>query len=90
MIGSIKHKERLYENDERKLIRPDLIERCADLLAILDAATVVEDLDRPSLRLHSLTGDLRGYWSITVRANWRTIFRFEDGNATDIELTDYH
>lgn len=55
MIGSIKHKglKRLYEDNERKLIRPDLVERCADLLAMLDAAMVVEDLGRPSLRLHS-------------------------------------
>lgn len=92
MIGSIKHKglKRLYDNNERKLIRPDLAERCADLLAMLDAATVVEDLDRPSLRLHQLTGELKGYWSITVRANWRVIFHFKDGTATDIELIDDH
>ena len=92
MIVSIKHKglKRLYEDNERKLVRPDLIERCADLLAILDAAMVVVDLDRPSLRLHQLTGDLRSYWSITVRANWRIIFHFEDGAAADIELIDYN
>jgi plasmid maintenance system killer protein len=39
---------------------------------------------------HPLKGDLAGYWSITVRANWRIIFRFEQGDATDVDLVDYH
>ena len=44
----------------------------------------------PGFRLHPLRGDLAGYWSITVRANWRIIFRFEQGDATDVDLVDYH
>jgi toxin HigB-1 len=40
--------------------------------------------------LHALKGDLDGLWSITVRANWRVIFRFLDGGAFDVDLTDYH
>jgi proteic killer suppression protein len=43
-----------------------------------------------SFRLHPLKGELSGYWSITVRANWRIIFRFEEGDATDVDLVDYH
>jgi plasmid maintenance system killer protein len=39
---------------------------------------------------HQLKGDLRGFWSLTVRANWRIIFRFQDGDTWDVELTDYH
>ncbi len=91
MIGSFNHKglKRLFENDDKKLLRPDLVERIKTLLAYLDAAKVIEDLDIPSLRLHPL-GDLKGYWAITVRANWRIIFRFSDGTASDVELTDYH
>jgi toxin HigB-1 len=53
-------------------------------------ALQVEDLDRHSYRLHRLTGDLARFWSITVRANWRIIFRFDNGRAYEIELTDYH
>jgi proteic killer suppression protein len=41
-------------------------------------------------RLHPLKGDLRGFWSVTVRANWRIIFRFEKEDAFDVELIDYH
>ena len=41
-------------------------------------------------RLHALKGKLRGYWSVTVRANWWIILRFEDGDIHDVELIDYH
>ena len=41
-------------------------------------------------RLHALKGKLKGDWSVTVRANWRIIFRFEDGDVHDVELIDYH
>jgi hypothetical protein len=56
----------------------------------LDVATRPEQLDLPGFRLHELKGELAGYWSITVRANWRIIFRFEEGDATDVDLVDYH
>ena len=64
--------------------------RLPAFLARLDEATRPEQLDLPGLRLHQLRGDLAGYWSITVRANWRIIFRFEQGDATDVNLLDYH
>jgi toxin HigB-1 len=92
MIESFNHKglKRLYENNDRKLIRPDLVERVSVILAYLDAAKVIGELDLPTLRLHPLKGGLKGFWSITVRANWRIIFRFENGAARDVELIDYH
>ena len=46
--------------------------------------------DPPRYRLHLLKGDWRGYWAVTVRANWRIVFRFEGGDAVDVELIDYH
>ena len=57
------------------------------MLARLDVATQPQQLDVPGFRLHALKGDLAGYWSITVRANWRIIF--EKGDATDVDLVDY-
>jgi proteic killer suppression protein len=92
VIESFNHKglKRLYENDDRKLIRPDLVERVAVVLAYLDTAKTIEDLNLPTLRLHPLKGGLQGFWSVTVRANWRIIFRFENGVARDVELIDYH
>jgi proteic killer suppression protein len=47
-------------------------------------------LNLPGYRLHPLKGKLRGFWSVTVRANWRITFRFEGEDAFDVELIDYH
>ena len=44
----------------------------------------------PGFQLHPLKGELSSFWSVTVRANWRIIFRFEDGGVTDVDLIDYH
>ena len=61
-----------------------------DILGRLDRASAPPALNLPGYRLHPLKGDLRGYWSVTVRANWRIIFRFEGEDAFDVELIDYH
>jgi proteic killer suppression protein len=47
-------------------------------------------LDIPRYHLHQLKGDLKGLWSVTVRANWRIVFRFDGEDAFDVELIDYH
>ena len=67
-----------------------MVGRIQVLLAALEAAKMIEDMQRPSFRLHPLKGELKGYWAITVRANWRIIFRFEDGNVFDVDFVDYH
>jgi len=60
-------------------------------LFALDAASEVEYLELlPGWRLHQLKGELKGVWSISVSANWRIVFRFEDGDALDVDLIDYH
>ena len=61
-----------------------------DILARLDASGSAADLDVAGFKLHPLKGDRRGFWAITVRANWRVIFRFENGDARDIDYVDYH
>jgi proteic killer suppression protein len=92
MIRSFKHRglKRLYERDDRAGIRPDLIDTVERILTILDSATGLQSLNLPRYRLHRLKGDFRGFWSMTVRANWRIIFRFEGNDAFDVELIDYH
>jgi toxin HigB-1 len=47
-------------------------------------------MDLPGLRLHQLKGDMRGFWAVTVRANWRIVWRFEGEDAVDLDLIDYH
>jgi proteic killer suppression protein len=92
MIRSFKHRglKRLYERGDRSGIRPDLLETVERILTVLDAATTPQALDIPGYRLHPLKGDLKGLWSVTVRANWRIIFRFEGTDAFDVEPIDYH
>ena len=92
MIGNFKHRglKRLYERGDRSGIRPDLVDAVERILTVLDAATILQALDLPRYRLHQLKGDRKGFWAVTVRANWRIIFRFEDGHALDVELIDYH
>lgn len=92
MIASFKHRglKRLYENGDQAGIRADLRDKVERILTLLDAAEGPEALDLPGYRLHQLHGKLRGYWAVTVRANWRIVFRFVGGKAHDVELIDYH
>jgi proteic killer suppression protein len=67
-----------------------LVDTVQEILTVLDDANTPQDLNLPGYRLHPLKGDLKSYWSVTVRANWRIIFRFQETDAFDVELTDYH
>jgi len=92
VIRSFKHQglKRLYERGDRSGIRPDLLDTVERILTVLDSATTPQALDLPRYRLHQLKGDLKGFWSVTVRANWRIVFRFEGEDAFDVEMMDYH
>jgi proteic killer suppression protein len=69
----------------------DIQQRATRKLDILNAAANIQDLRAPpSNRLEGLSGALEGYWSIRVNDQWRIIFRWNDGSAMDVELTDYH
>jgi len=59
-------------------------------LAALDSAQIIEDMDIPGFRLHSLKGADRGRWSIWVNGNWRLTFEFRDGQAYVLDYEDYH
>jgi toxin HigB-1 len=92
MIVSFRHKglKRLFEDGDPKGVSGEHVRRIENILSILDEAQEVEAMDLPTCRLHPLVGDLKGFWSVVVRANWRIIFRFEAGDAFDVDLTDYH
>jgi len=60
------------------------------MMPTLRRTLIFPAINLPGYRLHPLKGDLKGYWSVTVRANWRIIFRFQETDAFDVELTDYH
>jgi proteic killer suppression protein len=92
MIRGFRHTglRRLYEKGETKGVRQDHVEKLENILAALNVSRKPDDMNLPGFGLHPLKGDLKGIWSVTVRANWRVIFRFKDGNARDVDLTDYH
>ena len=92
MIRSIRHKglRRLYEDDDPRGVMVEHAGKLRDILARLDAAQTVADMDMPSFRLHPLKGQLKGFHAVTVRANWRVIFRFVDRDAQDVDYIDYH
>jgi proteic killer suppression protein len=91
-IRSFKHRDlkRLYERGDRSGIRPDLLGTVERILTVLDSATSPQALEIPRYRLHPLKGDLKGFWSVTGRANWRIVFRFEGTDAFDVKVIDYH
>ena len=68
----------------------DYADKIRRILARLEEASEVGNMDLPGFRLHPLKGDLAGFWSVTVSGNWRVIFRFEAGRASDVDLIDYH
>jgi toxin HigB-1 len=92
VIQSIRHKglRRLYEDDDSRGVLAEHAVKLRDILARLDAADAIADMDLPGFRLHPLKGELKGFWAVTVRANWRVIFRFADGDALDVDYADYH
>ncbi len=92
MIASFRHKglRRFFDDDDAGRLPTGMVERIRTVLSFLDAANRVEDMDQPTFRLHPLKGDLKGFWAVTVRANWRIVFRLHDGKAEDVDFVDYH
>ena len=92
MIKSFQHKglRRFFEDDDGRKLPQDMLARIALILSTLQASQEIEGMDIPTFRLHPLKGELKGFYSVTVRANWRIVFRFEDGQAFDVDFVDYH
>jgi len=92
MIGSVTHKglAALYYDDRTKGVKQSLVKRLRQILALLATAVTVEDMNLPGLTLHQLKGDLAGFYAVAVSGNWRVIFRFEAGQAAEVDLIDYH
>lgn len=92
-VQSFRHKglKRLFEASNARGLPANQVDKIKDVLAALDAAEAIEEMEvMPGWRLHALKGNLEGFWSVTITGNWRLIFRFEDGDAFDLDLIDYH
>ena len=81
--------EQLFHG-QPKLIEASLRRKVENILLTLSAATSIEAMNLPGFRLHELKGNRKGTWAVTVRANWRITFRFENGHAADVDFEDYH
>jgi len=92
LIRSIRHKglKRFYEDDDPRGLPAEHVDRVRDILVRLDAAHAIADVGVPGFRLHALKGDMKGWWAVTVRANWRIVFRFSNHDALEVDYIDYH
>jgi len=90
MIVGFRHRglQRLFEDDDRSRLPPEQVEKIAVILARLDAAEQIREMNAPGLRLHRLAGKLKGFWSVTVTANWRIVFASRTARRST--WTDYH
>ena len=91
-IQNIKHGglRRLFERNDASRLHAAHAGRIRSILALLDRPNPLRAVALPSYRLHRLTGDRKGFWSVRVSANWRIVFRVEGGGVRDVDLTDYH
>jgi proteic killer suppression protein len=92
VIRSTRHKglKRLHEDNDPRGVIVEHADKLRGILARLGAAGDVSDMDLPGFRLHPLKGELKGLWAVTVRANWRVIFRIANGDALHVNCVDYH
>ena len=81
---------RLAEQDDARSVPQSLVRRIRRILTELDVAQSAQDMNLPGYRLHPLKGARHGQWSIRISGNWRIVFRFENGEAVDVDLVDYH
>ena len=92
MILNFRHKglERFFSKSDYRGIPAQHAARLERLLDRLDAALKPDDMSLPGYRFHSLKGDRKGTYAVSVSGNWRLTFRFAGEDAADIDLEDYH
>jgi proteic killer suppression protein len=91
MIRSFQHKglDKLWNKNNPKGVRSDLVYRVQRRLTALDAAQDVRELDIPGWGLHKLHGEPVRY-ALSVNGPWRITFEWEDGEAIRVDLEQYH
>jgi toxin HigB-1 len=83
--------QELFVHGRAVRLPPDLVRRAVRKLEYIDLATSLDDLkEPPGNRLHALGGGRRGQYAIAINAQWRICFRFDHGDAFEVEITDYH
>lgn len=92
MIRTFRHKglQRFFRDGSKRGIDANHAPRIRRILDRLDTVPAVDDMNVPGLGFHGLTGNRKGQYSVSVSGNWRITFRFENGDAHDVNLEDYH
>jgi proteic killer suppression protein len=92
MIRTFKHKglERFFKKGDHRGIIAKTEERTDRILDRLDTVVRAEDMNIPGFKFHPLQGELKGTYAVTVTKNWRITFKFDDQDAIDVNLEDYH
>ncbi len=92
MIQKFKHKglKRLFESGITSGVDSQHVARIRKILALLETAETIEDMDLPGLNLHPLKGNRKGIWAVKVSGNWRITFKIQNGDAFDVNYEDYH
>ncbi len=92
MIKTFRHKglERFFRAGSKAGIQPQHANRLRLQLAKLDSASDAADMGLPGWKLHTLSGELKGHWSVWVNGNWRLTFTFDGGDAILVNYQDYH
>jgi toxin HigB-1 len=92
VIKSFRHKglETFFRTGSKAGIQPPHASKLRRILAVLDQASRPEQMNLPGFKLHPLSKDLEGFWSVWVNGNWRVIFRFDGEDAELVDYLDYH
>jgi proteic killer suppression protein len=92
MIKKFKHKglKKLFESGEASGIQPKHADRLRQILALLETAGSIADMDLPGLNLHELKGQRKETYSVNVSGNWRVTFKIVNGDVLDVNYEDYH
>ena len=92
MIKKFRHKglKKLFESGSVASIQPEHETRLRGILALLETAGTIEDMDLPGLNLHELKGNRKGTWSVKVSGNWRVTFQINNGEIYYVDYEDYH
>jgi proteic killer suppression protein len=92
MIKTFAHKglERFFRTGTTRGIQPKHAMKLGLILDRLDASTSPSDMNYPGSQFHSLKGDYKGFYAVSVSGNWRVVFRFHAGTASEVDYLDYH
>ena len=92
MIKKFKHKglRKLFESGVASGIQPQHATRLRQILALLETADSIGDMELPGLHLHELKGQKKGTYAVKVSGNWRVTLKIINGDILDVDYEDYH